>query len=705
MASSKIRKPHTVVAPPPPPRRVPIEQRSPPPATITIPISIGKVDEPVYQTFHPPHRTNSRDVHKNVCPKDGLSGRSASCPDELTSIDEVNHRHDKLSGAMTVDANDNDDPRFYSEYLRDILDKSDSTVKDAENMLKLLDMDKLDEESSFPTIEESEDRFDSTWRKESLDSRLGDPTYFREDPIVSSVDIEPEAFETLKMLYGQDSFHLTQNRAPGLSKPSPREASAIEDNQLVSNRQSIALFPTESSSFGHVDPSYLEDSPHGKNSASSSRDLVCSRQGLVRRESSDILCPRRIGRESPVRGKQLNTLIGGDSNRSPDSCSKLAPINKPTHRRDLLIRSRSCDIVFDSSEVADISPLTHHPTKVKSTRHARANSSQFKRTRSEGTGMKPKVVPPPPPHPRKKSTPLPQLTSHSKRPNPTSDRNSNEGEYCLAGSYDDMMSLAHRMSSERSLGEPSILKSPTDEQYWRILRGKPKSKKQMRGRGQSAKKNRIHGDNYDSCGEMSGAETSQNSRKSKNTRRAASRLRKMEDEKRRQELMQEKCKPLNGRSQSLDKLCSGGRHQQCRGDRNHTSSLIVTKKKSGIACLFQRNKDRLANSIGRSATGSTDIISGSVSTTDSRSTRKSPPSWDGRKSFESRPSKKSTKSLLFSKRRVMDSGTILSAAADIFQHQCIQVNINKTALFHDEASCDSSLSCYSEDTFDFENNG
>jgi hypothetical protein len=53
--------------------------------------------------------------------------------------------------------------------------------------------------------------------------------------------------------------------------------------------------------------------------------------------------------------------------------------------------------------------------------------------------------------------------------------------------------------------------------------------------------------------------------------------------------------------------------------------------------------------------------------------------------------------LLFSKRRIMDSGT-LSAAADIFQHQCIQVNIDKPTLFNDEYSYDSSLSFYPEDT-------
>jgi len=50
----------------------------------------------------------------------------------------------------------------------------------------------------------------------------------------------------------------------------------------------------------------------------------------------------------------------------------------------------------------------------------------------------------------------------------------------------------------------------------------------------------------------------------------------------------------------------------------------------------------------------------------------------------------------------MDSSIILSAAADIFQHQCIQVNIDNPNMFDDELSCDSSLSCYSEDTSDCE---
>ncbi|KAL3785026.1 hypothetical protein HJC23_007947 [Cyclotella cryptica] len=57
------------------------------------------------------------------------------------------------------------------------------------------------------------------------------------------------------------------------------------------------------------------------------------------------------------------------------------------------------------------------------------------------------------------------------------------------------------------------------------------------------------------------------------------------------------------------------------------------------------------------------------------------------------------------KMRIMRSGTILSAAADIFQHQCIQVSVDAAVMLDDEASCNSSLSCYSENTSDSDNFG
>ncbi|KAL3789556.1 hypothetical protein HJC23_001364 [Cyclotella cryptica] len=282
------------------------------------------------------------------------------------------------------------------------------------------------------------------------------------------------------------------------------------------------------------------------------------------------------------------------------------------------------------------------------------------------------------------------------------DRKCDVGVRSFASSYDDMMSLAQRMSSNRSLGEPSILESPAEKQPGKNHRGRPKSTKQMRGRGRSAQRNKNTRDTYESSGELSGAETSQNSRKSKNSRLVASRLRKIEHEKRKKERMHERSKTPQDRSRSLDRRYSRGDHKQCQGK---VAARIVPKNKSGITRLLQSKMDRLANCLGRSAAGSTHIMSGSLSTADSRSTRHSRQSWDCRKSLESGPSKKSTKSLSSPKMRIMRSGTILSAAADIFQHQCIQVSVDAAVMLDDEASCNSSLSCYSENTSDSDNFG
>jgi len=50
----------------------------------------------------------------------------------------------------------------------------------------------------------------------------------------------------------------------------------------------------------------------------------------------------------------------------------------------------------------------------------------------------------------------------------------------------------------------------------------------------------------------------------------------------------------------------------------------------------------------------------------------------------------------------MGSGSILSAAADMFQNQSISVKINRPVIFDDASSCSSSLSCYSDDESDFD---
>ncbi|KAL7517729.1 hypothetical protein ACHAWX_002626 [Stephanocyclus meneghinianus] len=699
MAYSNHQKPHTAVqSPPPPQRRTPFEPPSPPPAYIHIPISIGKIDESVCQAFPSPLRANGIDDHKKVRRKQCLLGRSATCREPLKSIDKVSHHDDKCNDASIIDAVSIDGTEVCSANFMEMLNKADTTIKDAENMLKLLEMAKHEMSSNMMNAEESDRQGVDSSEQEALVRELEDRHSFSRD--VASMplcNIQPHAFEALKMLYGQDSFYLTQGRASRPRKPyshgSPDDT--IEDAPPISAKQLTDLFATESSSMQGIDPGCFEECPKAKESSSSPRDLV------VRNESRELLGYREVGPVTPRQARELK-LLRSNSNSLAVRLDRLDERNKPPPCRHLAIRSKSCDIGYDSSELSDISPSSHHPRNIKSARNAKASSKQFKRACSEGVGNEHKLVPPPLTHLNKHSIPVPQSVVHTSKPNAKNDKCNDGDNTCLPGSYADIMSLARRMSSNRSLGEPSVLNSPNDEQYWKSLRGRSKSKKQMRGKGLSAKSIRTPCDTYDSCGGLSGAEIShigQISRKNTTKKIVASRCRTIDREKSKQEGIQE-CNALNVRSQCLDRLYSRGRHQHSKRNGNQVSDPIVNKNKIENVRRLRKNKNPLANSLGRAGTGSTDNISGSLSTADSKSTRGMNQSWDGRKSFESGPSKKSTKSLLFSKRKIMDSGNILSAAADIFQHQCIQTKIDKPDVYNRESSCDSSLSCYSENTSD-----
>ncbi|KAL7486380.1 hypothetical protein ACHAW6_011988 [Cyclotella cf. meneghiniana] len=581
----------------------------------------------------------------------------------------------------------------------EMLNKADTTIKDAENMLKLLEMAKHEMSSNMMNAEESDRQGVDSSGQEALVRELEDRHSFSSDvPCTSLCNIQPQAFEALKMLYGQDSFYLAQGRATRPRKPyshgSPVDT--IEDAPPISAKQLTDLFATESSSMEGIDPGCFEECPKAKEYSSSPRDLV------VRNGSRELLGYREVGRVTPRHARDLK-IFRSDSNFLAVRLDRQAERNKPPPCRHLAIRSKSCDIGYDSSELSDISPSSHYPRNIISTRNAKASSKQFKRACSEGVGNEHKLVPRPLSHLNKHSIRVQQSVVPSNKPYSKNDKCNDGDNACLPGSYAEIMNLARRMSSNRSLGEPSVLKSPNDEQYWKRLRGRSKSKKQMRGKGLSAKIIRTNCDTYDSCGELSGADISQIGQiNRKNT--VASRCKTIDLEKSKQEGMQE-CKTLNARSQCLDRLYSRGRHQHSKRNGNQVSDPIVNKNKIENVRRLRKNKNPLANSLGRAGTGSTDNISGSLSTADSKSTRGMNQSWDGRKSFESGPSKKSTKSVLFSKRKIMDSGNILSAAADIFQHQCIQVKLDKPNVFNGESSCDSSLSCYSENTSNCEHIG
>ncbi|KAL3789555.1 hypothetical protein HJC23_001363 [Cyclotella cryptica] len=381
MISSNHRRFRTEVhESPPSPKRFPFESRWQPPASITIPILIGNFDESADRAPSPLPKTNGMDIHKKI-----------------SLIDEVTSHHDKFNNAIIIGASTTDDSSVYTANFTEIMNKADKITKDAENILKLLEDDM---DSSVTSFLDSYYQDVHSWRQESLDYELEDVANFSsDDPSMSSGIIQSQAFELLDMLYGRDSFRLAQNHAARRRNTSSRDApvEGNEGDQLVSTRQLTALFATESSFVEEIDPSRPQNSPQRKNTSSSPRDLVLSRQEHVRNESRNVFGSRGNGHDSPRRRRQANTRSRTMSTCSANNLCRQAVPNKPPRFRDLVIRSRSCEIDVDSSDILDISPLTHHPRNLES---AKAHSSPFRRTHSEGTGNKPKVVPPPPPHPK-----------------------------------------------------------------------------------------------------------------------------------------------------------------------------------------------------------------------------------------------------------------------------------------------------------------
>ncbi|KAL7512386.1 hypothetical protein ACHAXN_009315 [Cyclotella atomus] len=315
--------------------------------------------------------------------------------------------------------------------------------------------------------------------------------------------------------------------------------------------------------------------------------------------------------------------------------------------------------------------------------HPKQNMTKqsFLRSASDGMGSNLHKVPPPPPPGRKNGyIPPPLLKADSKKRD---------------NSYANMINMAERMSSNKSLAEPSILEGDTDKQYWKNVRGKPKNTTQMKGRGRSSKRSahdsqeyigesdvggdsrcganrhqRIQYENsrqmndsyhsmqasldaYDSCGEQSGAEASQTSRysrisnASKDRRLIASRRRKLEHEKRKKErIQQQKKKDFNNSIHSLDR-----HHSKCKSRSSSRSgkriSNSTTKKKSGILALLQGKKDRHSNSgstFDHNLSIQSMFDSMSVGSVRSRNSRKSARSASSRKTADSRHSKKSTRS-------------------------------------------------------------
>eukprot|EP00956_Cyclotella_meneghiniana_P005335 scaffold6730_cov66-Cyclotella_meneghiniana.AAC.9 len=264
--------------------------------------------------------------------------------------------------------------------------------------------------------------------------------------------------------------------------------------------------------------------------------------------------------------------------------------------------------------------------------------------------------PPPPPPGRKKSwVPPPPPDPKPKKPDNT---------------YASMLNTAERMSSDLSLDEPSLLQCPNDEEYWKKLRGLPKCKTQMKGRGRqiaSHKKNAEHEkpilntleekikhsdnssqdlhvclDAYDSCGEASCAELSRHSRNSnasKNRRAVASQLRRIKHEKRKAQRQKRnrKTKDFNTSIQSLD------RKHYIRGNSQRRKNH---KNKSGIVGFIHGIKERnhnlsIQSMLETMSIGS--IHSGrSKKSARSASSRKSARSSISRKTTDSKHSKKSS---------------------------------------------------------------
>ncbi|KAL7476918.1 hypothetical protein ACHAW6_002747 [Cyclotella cf. meneghiniana] len=746
MASANHRKSRAAVhPPPPPPRRVPFVPPPPPstpPVSSNKPTPMVKLDGSLHQAFPPPPRTNKSVAINNLSRKNSLPGPSVSRKD-FNGVNKQSLKsnaappHKKVSCAVSTGAGSSVGSGMYSASFMEILKKVDTTTEEAENMLKLLKLAKQELSSSIASDKESDSQHIDSVQQESLDRELEGLTYF---PV--GRDNPPRPYDALTMLYGEDSRMLLKDPSDTSTRDSlvgPGK-SASGGAPLLTDRQLTALFAMDASFLEEIDPTSFEEKPQGKR-ASSSPELVRSLQSRVRSKSRESLC-RDVRRRSPLPRRISNTLSRKDSNCSADSLFKMVSSKKTPSNRDRLIRSRSCEPGFHSTQFSGISPSPQNTASKRSTRNTKAKSDKLKRTCSEGMGTRHKVVTAPPTQTQKKSATSPPVSSLPKRRTSAIDKNEGDDVHCLSDSYAKMLTIAQRMSSNRSFDE-EITKSPSDKQYWKGLRGRPKSENQANGEAKNTRIRTKSRDTYDSCGEMSGAEASQisrSSRKDKSKRMVAKQRKTLVHEKLNQNKTQERCD-----------LTQNSRRHQYKGGENHLAASSSSTKKSGIAAFLQKSKERCANSLGTAATGSTDFISSSLSTADSRSTRRSRQSSVSRKSFESGRSKKSIKSMLSSKIRVrnrskkeslrrassmglcstslvrtfereesllrrsmpdpilsssirssssMGSGSILSAAADIFQNQSISVNINRPVIFDDASSCSSSLSCYSDDESD-----
>lgn len=750
MASSNHRKPRASVhPPPPPPRRVPFVP-PPPPSTPqtssnkTVPVV--KTDGGIHQAFPPPPRTK-RGTHRNLSRKNSLSGPTSSAKEfgsineyALKPNDSATFSQKKLNSANSTGAGSSVGTGIYSANFMEMLNKADTSVEDAQNMLKLLEMAKLDVSLSIASAKESDSQYIVSLNQEPLDRELEGLTYFATSgPGNSLCDNPPQSFEALKMLYGEDSFILMKDPSDFSARDAVGPGKSVSGGApLLSDRQLTALFAMDSSFLEEIDPISFEERLQ-RTRGSSCRELH-SGPGRARSKSRESFRPE-TRRRSPLPRRLSNSLLRKDSNTSANSLHKLLSMKKTSSRRDRLTRSRSCEPGFDSTTLSNIAPSPPHAMSRASTRNIKVNPDQLKQAYMEGMGVRQTTVPVSSPHTKKKSAPPPQGNPLPSRRTSNLDKNEGDDVHCLSDSYAKILTMAQRMSSNTSLGKHETL---SDKQYRKDTRGRPPTKKQEKGKAHRDRNSMTSRDTNDSCAEMSGAETSQisqNGRRSKSKRLAACQQRKLQHEKRKQEKNRDK-----------GHLTCKSRHykQQFNGGGNQSAASYANTKKSGISSFLQKNKDRCASSLGTAATGSTDFISSSLSTTDSRSHQ----SLGSRKSFESGRSKKSIKSLLSSKLRVrnrskkealrrassmglcstslvrtfereeslfrrsmpdqilnnsirsssssMGSGSILSAAADIFQQQSIPVDINKPFTFDDASSCSSSLSCYSDNESDFD---
>jgi hypothetical protein len=307
---------------------------------------------------------------------------------------------------------------------------------------------------------------------------------------------------------------------------------------------------------------------------------------------------------------------------------------------------------------------------------------------------------------------------------------------------DDMIAMAKRLSDPKNceIDDPSIIEGASDPQYWKDVRGRPKSKRQMKGSGYVVKANMST--NF--SGDMSEGETSQTSRRSrgsvnskrstgsrkKDPRLEASRKRKEEHEKRKQAILQEKEQnlrelvPMQGSGGSVDRRRP---RQIVRRRAVVNSQTQPQQRKIGILTRLRGKKTTHTSSVASNTTatsGGTGLDSSLLSChlsqqSDSKSIRsnrssKSSCSRNSLHSTRRRSSCENNSSLLRTQRNgapqrrnslersqhsftgsLGSNATPLSAAASMFQSQSIPGGIQESC--DEVSSCDSSLSLNSED--------